>query len=87
MPSRLNQQSRDAIAEIDGELLNRASRLGGFYQPKAKLKFFPVEEIEQSEEIPDGPESEGKSQIITRDNRSIADFKNYNTTKQFKKPR
>ena len=31
VPSRLNKRSREEIAEIDGELLNRANRLGGGY--------------------------------------------------------
>ena len=33
VPSRPNKRSREEIAEIDGELLSRANRLGGGYQP------------------------------------------------------
>ena len=33
VPSRPNKRSREEIAEIDGELIQRANRLGGGYQP------------------------------------------------------
>ena len=33
VPSRPNKKSREEIAEIEGELLNRANRFGGRYQP------------------------------------------------------
>ena len=33
VPSRPNKRSRQEIAEIDGELLTRANRFGGGYQP------------------------------------------------------
>ena len=35
VPSRLNKRSREDIAEIDWELINRANRLGWGYQPIA----------------------------------------------------
>ena len=33
VPSRPNKRSRQKTAEIDGELLTRANRFGGEYQP------------------------------------------------------
>ena len=33
VPSRPNKRSREEIAEIDGELLSRANRFDGGYQP------------------------------------------------------
>ena len=33
VPSRPNKRSREEIAEIDCELLSRANRFGGGYQP------------------------------------------------------
>ena len=33
VPSRPNKRSREEIAEIDGELLSRATRFSGGYQP------------------------------------------------------
>ena len=41
-PSKPNKRSREEIAEIDGELLSRANRLGRKYQP--------VEERREEEE-------------------------------------
>ena len=32
-PSRPNKRSREEIAEIDAEIMKRANRLGGGYQP------------------------------------------------------
>ena len=45
VPSRPNKRSRKEIVEIDGELINRANRLGRGYQPIA------ANEIEQNEEM------------------------------------
>ena len=78
VPSRPNQRSRQEIAEIDGELLTRANRFGGGYQP--------LEERREEQEAPQAEmaeeteqESEGGSQIIRGDNFSIVDLKAYNT--------
>ena len=95
VPSRPNKRSREEIAEIDGELLSRANRLGGGYQP--------IEDRTAEDEDPNNnnnhqqpeiieeenePESEGESQIIQGDNFPIVDLKAYNTEgreAQFKK--
>ena len=86
VPSRPNKRSREEIAEIDGELLTRANRLGGGYQP--------IEDRTAEDEDPNNnnnhqqpeiieeenePESEGESQIIRGDNFPIVDLKAYNT--------
>ena len=76
--SRPNKRSRQEIAEIDGELLTRANRFGGGYQP--------LEERREEQEAPQAEtaegteqESEGESQIIRDDNFPIVDLKAYNT--------
>ena len=86
VPSRPNKRSREEIAEIDGELLTRANRLGGGYQP--------IEDRTAEDEDPNNnnnhqqpeiieeenePESEGESQIIRGDIFPIVDLKAYNT--------
>ena len=78
VPSRPNKRSRQEIAEIDGELLTRANRFGGGYQP--------LEERREEQEAPQAEmaeetdqESEGESQIIRGDNFPIVDLKAYNT--------
>ena len=43
VPSRSNKRSREEIAEIDGELKQRASRLGGGYQPIQAAEQIPNE--------------------------------------------
>ena len=50
VPSRLKKRSREEIAEIDGELIQRANRLGGGYQPMQVAKQIPNEI--QAEEQP-----------------------------------
>ena len=67
VPSRPNKRSRQEIAEIDGELLTRANRFGGGYQP--------LEERREEQEAPRAEmaeeteqESEGERQIIRGDN-------------------
>ena len=78
VPSRPNKRSRQEIAEIDGELLTRAKRFGGGYQP--------LEERREEQEAPQAEmaeeteqESEGESQIIRDDSFPIVDLKAYNT--------
>ena len=58
VPSRPSKRSREEIAEIDGELLNRANRIGGGYQPFEERveKNPPQEEMEENKQ-----ESEEKS--------------------------
>ena len=79
VPSRPNKRSRQEIAEIDGELLTRANRFGGGYQPLE-------ERMEENQETPQPEmaeeteqESEGESQVIRGDNFPIVDLKAYNT--------
>ena len=82
VPSRPNKTSREEIAEIDGELIQRANRLGGGYRPIQEAENEPeqVEMEEQpAEERINDSESEGESQIIRGDNLRIVDLKNYNT--------
>ena len=79
-PFKTKQRSREEIAEIDGELLTRANRFGGGYQPLE-------ERVEEEDQEPQQPEiieeteveSEGESQIIRGDNFSIVDLKAFNT--------
>ena len=79
VPSRPNKRSCQEIGEIDGELLTRANRFGGGYQP--------LEERIEEEQVAPQPEmaeeteqeSEGKSQVIRGDNFPIVDLKAYNT--------
>ena len=80
VPSRPNKRNKEEIAEIDGELLTRANRFGGGYQPLE-------ERVEEDEHEPQQPEiieeaeteSEGESQIIRGDNFPIVDLKAFNT--------
>ena len=45
VPSRPNNRTREEIAEIDGDLLNRANRFGGGYQPlEERLEENPPQE-------------------------------------------
>ena len=82
VPSRPNKRSPEEIAEIDGELKQRANRLGGGYRPiqeaENELEQYEMEEQPAEERINDS-ESEGESQIIRGDNLPIVDLKNYNT--------
>ena len=81
VPSRPNKGSREEIAEKDGELIQRANRLGGGYGPIQEAENEPEQnEMEQpAEERINNSESEGESQIIRGDNLLIVDLKNYNT--------
>ena len=63
VPARPSITSREEIAEIDGELINRANRLGEGYQPIAKNEQDEEIDPESKEQIED-PESDGESQII-----------------------
>ena len=81
VPSRPNKRSREGIAEIDGELRQRANRLGGGYQPMQVAEQIPNEIQADEQPMEDGTndsESEGESQVIRGDNLPIVDLKNYN---------
>ena len=81
VPSRPNKRSREEIAKIDGELLTRANRFGGGYQPLEEQVGEQQEpQQQQPETIEDTEqESEGESQVIRGDNFPIVDLKSYNT--------
>ena len=84
VPSRPNKRSREEIDQIDGEVLTRANRFGGGYQP---LEDRIVDEEDRNNntqqpgvsEEENEPESECESQKIRRDNFPIVDLKAYNT--------
>ena len=76
-PSRHNKRSREEIAEIDAELIQRANRIGGGYQP-IEIE----EEQEETEEIREterAAETEEDSVIMLGDNLPIMDLTKYNT--------
>ena len=82
VPSRPNKRSREEIAEIGGELLTRANRFGGGYQPLEEKVGEQQEpqQLQQLETIEDTEqESEGESQVIRGDNFPIVDLKSYNS--------
>ena len=82
VPSRPNKRSREEIAQIDGELIQRTNRLGGGYQPMQVAEQIPNEiqaEEQPMEDRTNDSESEGESQVIRGDNLPIEDLKNYNT--------
>ena len=74
-PTRPNKRSREKIAEIDAELLQRTNRLGGGYQPLTE----EIEETENPEEGELEPETEEDSVIMKGDNLPIVDLNNFNT--------
>ena len=79
VPSRPNKRSREEIAEIDTDLLSRANRFGGGYQPLEE-RVEEEQEAQQPETIEDTEqESDGESQVTRGDNFPIVDLKAYNT--------
>ena len=74
--SRPNKRSREGIADIDAELIRRANRLGGGYQPlQVETEKNPEEgEIEQEPE-----DTEEDSIIMRGDNLPIVNLSKYNT--------
>ena len=75
VPSRPNKRSREEIAEIDGELLSRANRFGGGYQPLddriAEEEVLDNNNNNQQPEIieeENEPESEGEILMRPKDN-------------------
>ena len=75
-PSRPNKRSREEIAEIDAEIMRRANRLGGGYQPIQE----ETEEITEEGEINQEPEDTEEDSVLLRgDNLPIVDLSKYNT--------
>ena len=78
-PTRPNKRSRDKIAEIDAEIMRRANRLGGGYQPIAEEEEEPEEIQEEGELEIENAETEEDSVIMRGDNLSIVELSKYNT--------
>ena len=78
-PSRPNKRSREEIAEIDAELMRRANRLGGGYQPITEEQDEPEELREEGELEIENAETEEDSIIMRGDNLPIVDLSKYNT--------
>ena len=77
-PTRPNKRSREEIAEIDAELLQRTNRLGGGYQPLIEETGEP-ENAEEGKNEPERPETEEDSIILRGDNLPIVDLSKFNT--------
>ena len=74
-PSRPNKRSREEIAEINAELMRRANKLGGGYQPLQE----ETENNPEEGEIEQEPEDTGGDSIIMRgDNLPIVNLSKYN---------
>ena len=78
-PSRPNKKSREEIAEIDAEIMRRANRLGGGYQPMTEEQDEPEELREEDELEIENTETEEDSVILRGDNLPIVDLSKYNT--------
>ena len=63
-PSRPNKRSREEIAEIDAEIMRRANRLGGGYQPMTEEQDEPEELREEGELEIENAETEEDSIIM-----------------------
>ena len=90
VPSLPNKRIRGELAEVDDELLSRANRFCGGYQPLNDL-IVEDEDLDnnnnnqQQPEIikeENEPESESESQIIEGDNFLIVNLKAYNTERK-----
>ena len=77
-PTRPNKRSRDEIAEIDAELIQRTNRLGGGYHPLTEETGEP-QNTEEGEIEPEQPETEQDSLILRGDNLPIVDLSKFNT--------
>ena len=77
-PSRPNKRSREEIAEIDAELIGRANRLGGGYQPLIEEQEEQPEEVREEGDL-ENNETEEDSVIMRGDNLPIVDLSKYNT--------
>ena len=75
-PSRPNKRSREEIAEIDAEIMRRANRLGGGYQPKQEE---PEENTEEGEINQEPEDTEEDSVLLRGDNLPIVVLSKYNT--------
>ena len=62
-PSRPNKRSREEIADIDAELMRRANRLGGGYQPLQE----ETENNPEEGEIQQEPEDTEEDSVIMRE--------------------
>ena len=79
-PSRPSKQSREEIAEMDAELIRRASRIVGGYQPiEIEEEQEEPEELPEEGEIEQAAETEEDSLIMRSDNLPIVDLSKYNT--------
>ena len=75
-PSRPNKKSREEIVDIDAELMRRANRFGGGYQPLQEETENNPEEGEIKQEPED---TEEDSVIMHGDNLPIVNLSKYNT--------
>ena len=81
-PSRPNKRSREEVAEIDAEIMRRANRLGGGYQPMTEEQDEPEELREEVELEIEKAETEEDSVIMRGDNLPIVDLSKYNTDRK-----
>ena len=77
--TRPNKRSREDIAEIDAEIMKRANRLGGGYQPIAEEEEEPEEIQEECELETENAETDEDSVIMRGDNLQIVDLSKYKT--------
>ena len=75
-PFHTNKRSREEIAEIDAEIMRRANRLGGGYQP---IPEEPEENTEEGEINQEPEDTEEDSIILRGDNLPIVDLSKYKT--------
>ena len=76
---RPNKRSREEIAEIDAELIRRANRLGGGYQPIIEEQEEQPNEVREEGELEVENETEEDSKIMRGDNLPIVDLSKHNT--------
>ena len=74
-----SKRSREEIAEIDAELMRRANRLGGGYQPKQEE---PEDNPEEGELEQEQEHKEEDSVILRADNLPIVDLNKYNADRK-----
>ena len=77
-PTRPNKRSREEIAEIDAELIQRTNRFRGGYHSLTEETGEP-QNTEESEIEPEQPETEEDSLILRGDNLPIVDLSKFNT--------
>ena len=70
-PSRPNKRRREEIAEIDAEIMRRANRLGGGYQP---IQEEPEDNTEEGEINQEPEDTEEDSVLLRGDNLPIVDL-------------